>query len=183
MQGVRGPQDRRSSLRPRALNPLRFVLFSKVAAPFGTQRSRGESSEVSTFSSTLVVACPSGRSRPSGCPVASPCGSDSSAPMPNDIFSYADWPFYIFLGQLSCLLFLSSLEGVALMAFTDGGRETGGEREALIHRLPPVRAWTGDPHRSPGLCPDWELNLRPFGFRTTLQPTEPHRQGSCLRFN
>ena len=28
-----------------------------------------------------------------------------------------------------------------------------------------------------GICLDWELNPQPFGFRTTLQPTEPHQPG------
>ena len=36
---------------------------------------------------------------------------------------------------------------------------------------------TGDLASSPGMCPDWELNLRPFGSQAGAQPTEPHQAG------
>ena len=39
---------------------------------------------------------------------------------------------------------------------------------------------TGDLARSPGLCPDWELNWQPFGSQAGTQSTEPHQPGlSC----
>ena len=28
------------------------------------------------------------------------------------------------------------------------------------------------------MCPDWELNPQPFGYRMMLQPTEPHQPGA-----
>ena len=31
------------------------------------------------------------------------------------------------------------------------------------HLLPPVHTPTGDRTHSLGMCPDWELNLQPFG--------------------
>ena len=43
------------------------------------------------------------------------------------------------------------------------------------HMLP-----TGDLTRNPGMCPDWELNLWPFGFQASTQSTEPHQPGQML---
>ena len=46
----------------------------------------------------------------------------------------------------------------------------GGERETetdIEHA--PIR----DPACNPGMCPDWGLNLLPFGVRDDAQPTEP----------
>ena len=31
-----------------------------------------------------------------------------------------------------------------------------------------------------GMCPDWELNQRPFGLQTGAQSTEPHQPGRIL---
>ena len=58
----------------------------------------------------------------------------------------------------------------------------GGEREGEKHwcvvasHVPP----TGDLARSPGMCPDWELNQRPFGSQAGSQSTEPHQPGQFL---
>ena len=30
---------------------------------------------------------------------------------------------------------------------------------------------------NPGMCPDWESNLRPFGSQAGVQSTEPHEPG------
>ena len=68
-------------------------------------------------------------------------------------------------------------------------RERKGEKEKsmwqrTIDLLTPRYTWTKD--RNAGtrvwtcnlsMCPDWELNLQPFSYGTTLQPTEPHRPG------
>ena len=32
--------------------------------------------------------------------------------------------------------------------------------------------------RNLGMCPDWEWNSQPLGYRTMLQPTETYQQGS-----
>ena len=37
---------------------------------------------------------------------------------------------------------------------------------------------TGDLAHNPGMCPDWELNLRSFGLQALDQSTEPH-QPAC----
>ena len=36
---------------------------------------------------------------------------------------------------------------------------------------------TGDLARNPGMCPDWELNWRPFGLQPTLNPLNYTSQG------
>ena len=57
-----------------------------------------------------------------------------------------------------------------LCIFKEKGRE--GEREEEKHQcvvashVPP----TGDLPCSPGTCPDWESNRRPFGSPTALNP-------------
>ena len=54
-----------------------------------------------------------------------------------------------------------------------------GEREGEKHRCmvaslaPPIR----DLDHNPGMCPDWELNWRPFGSQACAQSTEPHQPG------
>ena len=66
----------------------------------------------------------------------------------------------------------------------EGGRE--GEkhqfdRETLIgcfSHTPP----TGDQTHSPGWCPDWESNRRPFTFQDDTQPIEPHQSGHNYYF-
>ena len=73
------------------------------------------------------------------------------------------------LELVSFYLFIYSL------IFREGGRE--GERAPGKHqcvvasRTPP----TGDLARNPGMCPDWELNRRPFGWQVSTQFTEPHQ--------
>ena len=36
---------------------------------------------------------------------------------------------------------------------------------------------TGDLASNPGMCPDWELNQRPFDLQSGTQSTEPHQPG------
>ena len=45
----------------------------------------------------------------------------------------------------------------------EGDGMGGREREREIHQLPPVCAPTGNWTCKPGMCPDRELNLQPFG--------------------
>ena len=40
----------------------------------------------------------------------------------------------------------------------------------------------GDLSLNPGLCPDWELNWRPFDLQARAQSTEPHQPGRCFLF-
>ena len=53
-----------------------------------------------------------------------------------------------------------------------GGRKRG--RECVVASCAPP---TGDLARNPGMCPDWELNQRPFGLQTCTQSTELHQPG------
>ena len=69
------------------------------------------------------------------------------------------------------------------------GRERGRERQkqwcerkALIACLPYAPQLGNHMRSQPTMCPDWELNLQPFSYRTTLQPTEPHWPGLSLYF-
>ena len=60
-------------------------------------------------------------------------------------------------------------------------REKGkeGEREGEKHQC--VVAFrtpaTGDLALNPGVCPDWESNLQPFGSQVSAQSIEPHQPG------
>ena len=59
-----------------------------------------------------------------------------------------------------------------------------GEREGEKHPCvvasctPP----TGNLAHNPGMCPDWELNHRPFGSRARNQSTESHQPGVNFQF-
>ena len=59
--------------------------------------------------------------------------------------------------------------------FRERGRE--GEREKHQHVVASSAPPTGDPARNPGMCPDWELNWRPFGSQASTRSTEPHQPG------
>ena len=61
----------------------------------------------------------------------------------------------------------------------------GREKEGEIHpcvaddRAPPA----GDPALNPGMCSDWELNLRPFGSQARTQSTELYQSGHNTSLN
>ena len=61
--------------------------------------------------------------------------------------------------------------------FRERGRE--GEREGEKHQcvvafcMPPV----GNLAHNSGVCPDWELNSRPFGLQAVTQSTTSHQPG------
>ena len=59
-------------------------------------------------------------------------------------------------------------------------REREGEKHQCVaaSHTPP----TGDLARSPGMCPDWESNWRPFGSQADTQSTEPHQLGLSFNF-
>ena len=70
-----------------------------------------------------------------------------------------------------------------LFIFRESGRE--GEREGekyqcvvAFHVAP-----TGDLAHNPGICPDWESNLRPFGSQPTLSPLSYTSQGQFCSFS
>ena len=44
-------------------------------------------------------------------------------------------------------------------------------------------AAAGDLAHNPGMGPDWESNLQPFGSQASTQSTEPHQPGFYATFN
>ena len=73
--------------------------------------------------------------------------------------------------------------GVVLFFRGRKGERVGEKHPWEIHwsvasRTPP----TGDLAWNPGLCPDWELNQRPFGSLAGTQSTEPRQPGLCIQF-
>ena len=56
------------------------------------------------------------------------------------------------------------------------GRETLMRKRSTDWFLP-TSTWTGDWTHNPGMCPNWELNPQPFGYRMMFQPTESHQSG------
>ena len=59
-------------------------------------------------------------------------------------------------------------------------REEGREKEREKHQCVVISMHappTQDLARNPGICPDWELNLQPFGLHASTQSTEPHQPG------
>ena len=79
------------------------------------------------------------------------------------------------------LLFLSSFIYLFIFIFRQRGRE--GERgqkhqHVVASRVPP----TGNLACNPGVCPDWELNQRPFGSQAGTQSTESHQPGQKMHF-
>ena len=59
-----------------------------------------------------------------------------------------------------------------------------GEREGEKHRrvVTSHAPHTGDLALNPGICPDWESNLQPFGPQAGTQSTEPHQPGQTSVF-
>ena len=66
--------------------------------------------------------------------------------------------------------------------FLERGRE--GEREEERHQCVVASHMgpTGDMAHNPGMCPDWESNLRPFGLQAGIQSTESHQPGLIITF-
>ena len=54
------------------------------------------------------------------------------------------------------------------------GRRVGEKHQCMVASCTPP---AGDLACNPGMCPDWELNLRPFGSQARTQFTELHQPG------
>ena len=80
------------------------------------------------------------------------------------------------------LKFIYLFVNILFYLFLERGRE--GERDGEKHqRVVASRGpLTGDLARNPGMCPDWELNLPPFGSQAGAQSTEPHQPGPMTLF-
>ena len=75
-------------------------------------------------------------------------------------------------------MFISfSFKRFYLFIFRERGR--GAEREGEKHQCVVASPMTptGGLTHNPGMCPDWELNWRPFGLQAGTQSTEPHQPG------
>ena len=76
--------------------------------------------------------------------------------------------------------FLNFLKRFYLFIFRERGRE--GEREVEKHQCVVAchMAPSGDLACNPDMCPDWELNWRPFGSQPMLNPLSYTSQGHLL---
>ena len=61
----------------------------------------------------------------------------------------------------------------------EGGKK---ERERNINVWLPFVPPAGDLACNPGMCPDWELNWRPFGLQASTQSFGPHQPGLHVIF-
>ena len=92
--------------------------------------------------------------------------------------------YVVFFLRLSLTLFLNFLKDFIclflffkifyLLIFRERGKEGERERNITVW-LPLKRPLTGDLACNPGMCPDQELNQRPFGLQAGTQSTEPHQ--------
>ena len=76
--------------------------------------------------------------------------------------------------ETQCVLL--SFKNTLFIYFRQRGRE--GERDGEKHHvwLPLVCPLLGtDLTRNPGMCPDWELNQRPFDSQASAQSSLPHQ--------
>ena len=68
--------------------------------------------------------------------------------------------------------YISFLRFYLFIIFRERGREgeRKGDKQCVVasHMHP-----AGDLACNPGMCPGWELNLRPFGSQASTQSTEP----------
>ena len=64
-----------------------------------------------------------------------------------------------------------------LFTFRERGREGGREGEKHQCVVASCTPHAGDLACNPGMYPDWELNLQPFGSQSGAQSTEPHQLG------
>ena len=54
------------------------------------------------------------------------------------------------------------------------GEREGEKRQCVVASHTPHN---GDLTCNPGMCPDWESNLQPFGLQASTQSTESHQPG------
>ena len=82
---------------------------------------------------------------------------------------------YFYNWQFTFLCFLKGF--IYLLLERGEGRERNINvqeiHQSVASHMPPA----GDLARSPGMCPDWESNQRPFALQAGTQSTEPHQPG------
>ena len=64
------------------------------------------------------------------------------------------------------------------LIFRERGREGGRKGEKYQRVVASLEALPGDLAHNPGICPEWESNLRPFGSQPVLNPLSYASQGS-----
>ena len=82
----------------------------------------------------------------------------------------------IYIILISPTLFILKILLIYFYREEKGGRKRN-RHERNIDWLPLICALTGDWTCNPGMCADWESNLRPFTLQDDTQPTEPHHSG------
>ena len=75
------------------------------------------------------------------------------------------------------VIFMVFLFKKILFIFRERGKERKKGRETSM-----VTSRIGDLTQNPGMCPDWELNQRPFSLQASTQSTEPHQPGLWFSF-
>ena len=81
------------------------------------------------------------------------------------------WVFWISIENAGAFVFFN----IYLFLERGEGREKEEEKHQCV--VPSPVPPTGDLAWNPGMCPDWELNLWPFGSQADTQSTEPHQPG------
>ena len=83
----------------------------------------------------------------------------------------------------SCLGLPLSISSHCLLLnnISDSSAKSLGEKHLCVvaSQAPPI----GDLAHNPGMCPDWELNWRPFCSQAGAQSTEPHQPGLALKYS
>ena len=79
----------------------------------------------------------------------------------------------------SKIYFLKILFILSLEKWGWEGERQGKKHQFVVASLTPP---TGHLAHNPGTCPDWELNLQPFGSQAGAQSTEPHQAGPSKKF-
>ena len=79
-------------------------------------------------------------------------------------------------GRIFCRLFFFFKDFVYLFLERGEGEREGETHQYVVASRPPP---SGDRACNPGMCPDWELNWRPFGSQAHAQSTELHQPELC----
>ena len=77
-----------------------------------------------------------------------------------------------------CFIFI--LFHLILESWEKEGERQGEEHQCVVASCMPP---TGGLAHNPGMCPDWDLNWRPFGLQAHAQSTELHQPDQmCYKY-
>ena len=133
-----------------------------------------------------TLACPSSVHQGGGVvdiPLRSPSSAHSAShPRTSTITSSSDarerathWACFLNsqpVGLEHCDFYFYFLRFYLLLGRGEGRVKERGKHQCVVASHTPP---TGDLAQNPGMCPDWESNLRPFGSWASAQSTEPHQ--------